>query len=168
MSKKRRRLIAFIDYDNIDSNLRKYEQRLDFIELMKQFLEIGEVEFAIVFIPYGSYYSLPNINKLGFEIMVCQKLDELSLVEPEKREDKVDSRMAMIGKTFLEYKEITDVVFLTHDWHSNELFSECLKKRKRITFFANPNDMKFVLRELLENFGIEIRPLPAKPRLMLA
>lgn len=167
MSKKRRRLIAFIDYDNVDSNLRKYEQRLDFVELMKKLLEIGEVEFAIVFIPYGSYYSLPNINKLGFEIVVCQKLDEFGLFESEKREDKVDSRMAMIGKTFLEYKEITDVVFLTHDWHSNELFSECVKKRKKITFFANSSDMKFVLRELLEDFGIAVKPLPAKPRLLL-
>lgn len=165
MSKKRRRLVAFIDYDNIDSNLRKHEQRLDFVELMRQFTEIGEVDFAAIFVPFGSYHSLPKVNNLGFEIIVCQKMD--SLADSEKREDKVDSRMAIMGMNFLRYKEITDFVILTHDKHILELVSEIIKKRKKLTFFACPECIGRELKEFIEDFEIEVWILPAKPRLLL-
>ncbi len=169
MSKKRRRrLVAFIDYDNIDSNLRKYEQRLDFVELMKQFLEIGEVDFAAVFIPFGSYHSLPKINNLGYEIIVCQKMDDFILEPREKKEDKVDSRMAIMGMNFLRHKEITDFVILTHDRHSVEIASEAIKSKKKLTFFAYHEDMGRELKEFVENYKVAVWPLPAKPRLMIA
>ncbi|MBU4224173.1 NYN domain-containing protein [Patescibacteria group bacterium] len=165
MSKKRRILIAFIDYDNVDSQMRKHNESLDFAELMKQFLEIGEVDFAAIFVPFGSYHSLPKVNNLGFEIVVCQKMD--SLADSEKREDKVDSRMAIMGISFLRYKEITDFVILTHDKHIIELASEVIKKRKTLTFFAYTKEMGRELKDFVENFGIAVRPLPAKPRLLL-
>lgn len=165
MSKKIKRLVALIDYDNVDSQMRKRGDRLDFAELMKQFLEFGEVDFARVFIPFGSYHSLPRINNLGFEIIVCQKMD--FLVDSEKREDKVDSQMAVTGMNFLRYKEITDFIILTHDKHIIELASEVIKKRKKLTFFAYPEDMGRELKEFIENYRVVVKPLSAKPRLLL-
>lgn len=164
MSRKRRRLIVLIDWDNIDSQMRKRSERLDFAELMKQFLEFGEVDFAIVFIPFGSYHSLSRINNLGFEIIICQKMDGQT---SEKREDKVDSRIALAGMNFLKYKEVTDFVILTHDKHIIEIASEIIKKRKILTFFAYPEDMGRELKEFIENYEVVVRPLPAKPRLFL-
>lgn len=159
--KKKRRLIVLIDYDNVDGCLRRFSGSLDFAELMKSLTEIGEVDFALIFMPFTAYHSLPKINNLGFEIVVCQKMDGQT---SEKREDKVDSRIALTGMNFLKYKEITDFVILTHDKHSIELASEILKKGKILTFFACVECMGRELKEFIENCQIKIIPLPAKPR----
>lgn len=168
MSKKRKRLVAFIDYDNVDSQMRKRNESLDFVILMKALTEIGEVDFAAVFIPFGSYHSLPRINNLGFEIIVCQKMDDFVLEPREKKEDKVDSRMAIAGMNFLQYKEVTDFVILTHDKHVIEFASEIIKRKKKITFFARYEDMGRELKDFIENYEIKVWPLPAKSRLMIA
>lgn len=169
MSKKRRRLIAFIDYDNVDSWMRKHNETLDFVGLMKEFKKIGEVDLALVWIPFGSYHSLPRINDLGFEVIVCQKLDDFMFEPREKKEDKVDSRIAIAAAAnFLRYCEITDFVFLTHDKHIVELASEMIKKNKKLIFFAYFEHMRWELKEFIANYEIQVRPLPAKPRLMIA
>lgn len=156
---KKRRIVALIDYDNISSALAKYKLKLNFADLMLQMTNLGKVDFALVFIPYSSYHYLTKINNLGYELVVCQKMDPLQ--EAEKREDKVDSRMAMVGKSFLEYKEITDVILITHDKHSIELASEVIKAGKGLIYFSLEDDMGEELLDFIKSYDITVYPPPS-------
>lgn len=157
------RIVAFIDYDNMDSVMRDYDKtKLDFTALMEEFLKIGRIDFAFLFIPYATYHSLPQVNNLGFEIIVCQKI--MAGDQPDKREDKVDSRMAMVGKSFLGYEEISDVVILTHDKHSVEFASEVIKAGKRLTYFAIKDKMGKELQDFTDAYNIPVISPPSKPR----
>ena len=162
---KKRRIIAFIDYDNVNSVLANYQLKLNFADLMLQMTNLGKVDFALVFIPYSSYHYLTKINNLGYELVVCQKMDPMQ--DAEKREDKVDSRMAMVGKSFLEYKEITDVILATHDKHSIELASEVIKAGKGLIYFALENDIGEELKDFIKSYDINIYPPPATEKVSL-
>lgn len=155
---KKRRIIALIDYDNISSALANHQLKLNFADFMLQMTNIGKIDFAFVIIPYSTYHYLPKINNLGYELVVCQKMDPLG--EAEKREDKVDSRTALIGKSFLEYKEITDVILATHDKHSIELASEVIKSGKGLIYFALENEMGEELLDFIKSYDITIYPPP--------
>jgi len=132
---------------------------------MLQMTNLGKVDFALVFIPYSSYHYLTKINNLGYELVVCQKMDPLQ--DAEKREDKVDSRMAMVGKSFLEYKEITDIILATHDKHSLEFASEAIKAGKGLIYFALENDMGEELKDFIKAYDVAVYPPPGaeKPSL---
>lgn len=153
---EKRRIVALIDYDNINSALANYKLKLNFADLMLQMTNFGKVDFALVFIPYSSYHYLPKINNLGYEMVVCQKMDPLQ--DAEKREDKVDSRMAMVGKSFLEYKEITDVILMTHDKHSIEFASEVIKAGKGLIYFALEDNMSEELNDFIKSYNIAVYP----------
>ncbi len=160
---KRNGLLVFIDYDNIDSHLMNHGKKIDFSELMMDLLKIGKVRHIFLFIPFGSYHGLPpNINNLGYEIIVCQKMDRID--DPEKREDKVDSRMALMSKNFLSYEDITDVVIITHDKHSIEMASEAVKGGKNVIYFAIKDEMARELQEFTEDYDINVLPVPTKGR----
>lgn len=161
--KKENKLLVLIDHDNIDGHLRGHGLRLDFSGLMRELLKIGKVKHTLLFIPFGSYHGLPSdINNLGYEIIVCQKMDISG--DSEKREDKVDSRMALMAKNFLDYSEITHVVILTHDKHSIEVSSEIVKEGKTPIYFAIENEMAGELREFIKKYRIKVNPLPKKAR----
>lgn len=160
--KKEKNLLVLIDYDNIDSRLMNREKKLDFAELMIMLVEIGKVKHAFVFMPFQSYHGLENINNLGYEIIICQKMD--ILVETGKREDKVDTRMQMLAEDFLDYKEITDVVILTHDRHSIETASKAVKHKKIVSYFAIKNEMAKQLQDFIKNYKLEVYELPTKNR----
>ncbi len=162
--KKKGNIIVLIDYDNISSALSERQLKLDFADLMIQSSNLGKVDFALIFTPLGSYHTLPKVNNLGYEIIICQKINSN---HSEKREDKVDSRMAMIGKSFLAYKEITHVVLMTHDKHSIELASEVIKSGKQLVYFALKENMGQELKEFIDAYNISVYPLPSKQRLGL-
>ena len=156
-------LLVLIDYDNIDSHLMSHGRRIDFSKLMIDLLKIGKVKHVFLFIPFGSYHGLPpNINNLGYEIIVCQKMDMID--DSEKREDKVDSRMALMAKNFLSYEDITDVVIMTHDRHSIEMAAEAVKDDKIVSYFAIKNEMARDLQEFFEEYNINVYPIPTKER----
>lgn len=158
-------VVALIDSDNVDGVLRDSKKKLDFYKLMKEFLKLGKIHFVFLFIPFGSYHSLPRVNNLGYEIVVCQKMDTKTK-EPEKREDKVDSRMAMVGRNFLDCQEVGTIVLLTHDKHSLELAGEVLKKGKRLIYFADRESVSTSpeLKAFWDGYEIEVYPLPSKNR----
>lgn len=140
-----------------------HSQKIDFSKLMTDLLKIGMVKHVFLFIPFGSYHDLPpNINNLGYEIIVCQKMDKIS--DSEKREDKVDSRMSLLAQNFLGYEDITDVVIMTHDKHSIELASEAVKGRKNVIYFAIEDEMARELKKFIEDYNINVYPVPKKDR----
>lgn len=162
---RKRGLLVLIDYDNIDSHLMMHNQRIDFSELMMDLLRIGKVKHVFLFIPFGSYHGLPpNINNLGYEIIVCQKMDKIRIDDLDKREDKVDSRMALMAKNFLDYNDITDIIIMTHDKHSIELAAEAIKGDKEVSYFAIKEEMGRDLQDFIEEYNINVFPIPTRER----
>lgn len=161
--KYKKRCVVAVDYDNIYSALRSDGKEIDFVGFIGEVVKIGQIDALKIFIPYNSYHLLPNVNNLGYEVVICQKLGEFIDVR-EKREDKVDSYMYMSLRNFLEYEEITHVVIATHDKHSMELMSEAVKKRKKVILFGDKNKMNYKLVEVIEQLKIQIFPLPSKER----
>jgi hypothetical protein len=84
--------------------------------------------------------------------------------DSEKREDKVDSRMALMAKNFLSYEDITDVVIMTHDRHSIEMAAEAFKDGKKVSYFAIKDEMARDLQEFIEEYNINVFSIPAKDR----
>jgi len=162
---KIKRCVVAIDWDNIRSYLRDIGRQFDFAGFFKVLtndfgFKIGDLR---LYMPYGAYYELPNnVNRLGFSIEICQKLDEF--ITSEKKEDKVDSVMATVVGRFLHYQEITHVIILTHDIHSNELVIESLREGKKVIFFADKKRMKPELVEVIDKFEISVYPLPSKDK----
>lgn len=160
-----KRCVVAIDWDNIRSNLRDIGKQFDFAGFLK--ILVNGFGFKIadlrLYMPFGSYHGLPNnANRLGFSIEICQKLDEF--ISSENREDKVDSVIATVVGRFLNYQEITHVVILTHDFHSNELLVESFKQGKKVIFFADKNKMKPELVDVINQLGIPVYPLPNKDK----
>lgn len=161
---KKKRCAVAIDFDNINSLLSASGKQFDFSGFINELLRLGfAIDSLRVFIPHISYHALPaNINNLGYEIVVCQKLDVN--YTSEKREDKVDSYMFMSLRNFLEYEEITHVIILTHDKHSIELLSEAVKKGKKVIYFGEKEKMNFRLVDVINQFDIPVFPVPSKEK----
>jgi len=161
---KIKRCVVAVDWDNVKSNLR-VDKQFDFAGFVK--ILVNDLDFKIgdlrLYLPHSSYYELPNnVNRLGYSIEICQKLDEF--ISADKREDKVDSVMATVVGRFLNFQEITHVVILTHDFHSAELIAESFKQRKKVIIFAYKNKMKPELVELIDILGIPVYSLPSKDK----
>ena len=162
---KIKRCVVAIDWDNVKSNLRDIGKQFDFAGFVK--ILVNNFNFKIgdlrLYLPHSSYYELPNnVNRLGYSIEICQKLNEF--ISIEKREDKVDSVMATVVGRFLNFQEITHVVILTHDFHSTELIAESVKQGKKVMIFADKNKMKPELIEVIDQLEIPVYPLPSKDK----
>ena len=166
MTKRRKRVVIAIDFDNIFSYLKKRNKVFDYagfvLEIRKKF---GfEIDALRIFAPYDSYRDIPeNANGLGYIIEICQKMDH-----PDenvwKREDKVDSYMYMSLRNFIEYPQITHVVILSNDKHSKELLTQSILKDKDVIYFADKNEMNVEILDIIDKFKIPVYPLPSKDK----
>lgn len=154
-NKRTRKIVALIDYENVSRRAVELGKVVDFAKLHKELTEIGEIIFAIVYVPINYAYSLPaDLNHLGFEIILCQKF-----FKSDKLEDSVDINIIMDGMKFCQFDEITDVVIVSQDRHMMHLASEAKNRKKNLAIFGN-NQISKVLVNVV---GIEnIKPLPLK------
>lgn len=160
MKKNLKRAVVAIDYDNVSSALKNKDEQLDFSGLILKLVAGFSIDAIRLFIPYPTFHLLPpNVNALGYEIVVCQKMGG-----SEKREDKVDSYMYTSMRNFLEYKEVKAVIILSHDKHSLELLSEAVKKGKEVVYFAEEDQFGAELKGIISEYDIKVYPLPAKER----
>lgn len=145
--KKQKRVIVLYDYENID--LQPNFKVVDFKKLREKILEIGQIDFAFVFIPQHCIYDVmrKKINDEGFEIIVCQKK---SKQETGKLEDTVDIDLIRIGMRFLEYNEITDMVIVSGDEHMIELVKEAHKRNKKVHIYGT-EQISSALKDLIEH-----------------
>lgn len=133
---KKRKIVAFVDYDNIASAAIEEGKILDFKKLRNEFLKIGKIEFAFICIPADRMYNLPigngGVIDLGFNILLCPKRK----IESDKLEDSVDIHIIQAGLKFINYDEITDVVIISNDGHMIELVKQVKNYGKSVIVFG--------------------------------
>lgn len=133
---KPRKIVAFVDYDNIASAAIEEGKIIDFKKLRNELLKIGKIDFAFICIPADRIYSLSigngGVIDLGFNILLCPK----KRVESDKLEDSVDIHIIQAGLKFIDYEEITDVVIVSNDGHMIELVKQCQNYRKSVIVFG--------------------------------
>lgn len=128
--KSNRRLVVFVDYENIALN--DDFKRIDWDKLLDLILGIGEIDFAFVFAPPYCLNTLSEeVNDWGFEAIdktICQKRKKNS----DKLEDTVDIHIIRFGLKFIQYKGITDIVIIGNDTHMAELKKEAKLKKVKV------------------------------------
>lgn len=151
---EKKRLVVLFDYENII--LQPNFETVDFKQLQKRLLEISEISFAFIFVPFHCVYNLlrDRVNDFGFEIIVCQKRNKF---ETGVLEDTVDIDIIRMGIKFLNYVEITDIVIVSGDAHMIELVKEVKNKGKRIHIFGTNE-----IASCLINIGDFIEKVPTK------
>ena len=154
-SELERKVAILVDYANIAIQASAEKKILDFEKLLEECLQLGTVEDAFVFIP-DDWYEIPQINKLGFEIITCQgvKLDS------EKLEDRVDIHIIRRAWKLLSNSNITDYVLIGHDKHMLEWVKDVKFKNRKIHIFAGEK----LSRMLKEVPGVDLHPLPLKEK----
>lgn len=153
--KKRKKIVALIDFENISRHAVDKGKIVDFKKLHELLLDFGEIIFAFVFIPDHYLYSLPdNLNNLGFDIIICQTLKE----ESEKVEDSVDINIIQIGMKFTDLEEITDIVIVSHDKHMVHLVREAKNRNKEVSVVGTEK-ISYILRQVVDIKNIYSLPL---------
>ncbi|KKR88900.1 MAG: hypothetical protein UW50_C0001G0021 [Candidatus Wolfebacteria bacterium GW2011_GWA1_44_24] len=154
MPKKNRQMVVLIDYENISRQAIMEGKILDFKKFRDELLEIGNIDFAFVFIYPDMFYGLPEITDLGFEIIACPK----RTVETYKIEDTVDIHIIRIGLKLLRYKEITDIVIVSNDRHMAEIIKEAKNHGKTVHLFGTKS-VSSSLKKILESSDLKEIPL---------
>lgn len=153
--KKREKIIALIDFENISRHAVEEGKIVDFTKLHELLSKFGEIVFAFVFIPDHYLYSLPdNLNNLGFDITVCQRLKE----ESKKAEDSVDINIIQTGMKFTNFEEITNIVVVGHDKHMVHLVKEAKNRGKRVHVIGTEK-ISYILRQVVDVKDIHKLPL---------
>ncbi len=152
-----RRVVALIDYENIalaDDAIGK-GKILDFQILKEELLKIGNLDFALVFIPYDMVWGMKDLSELGYDIISCPKRRN-----SDKLEDKVDISIIRTVWKFSRYSEITDIAIISNDRHMLEAVNEAKNNNKKIHLFGILPKMAVVLKDYV---GAEnIKPVPLK------
>ena len=157
-------VIAFIDFENAKFTLRDDGQKIDMAGLMLALREIGPVRFALIFVPFGTFNTLPpQTNNLGFDIVVCQKAGQ----EGEKREDKVDAHISIWASKFLQDEDVSHIVLVTHDRHSLDIAREVIKSGKQLIYFGDEGKMNPELRNFIREFAVPVHSVPSDRLAML-
>lgn len=152
---EKKKLAILVDYANIAKQFAPEKKILDFEKLLEECLKLGSIEDAFVFIPDG-WYDIPQINKLGFEIITCQGVKE----DSEKIEDRVDIHIIRRAWKMLLSQTITDFVLIGHDRHMLEWVKDVKFSNKKIHIFAGEK----LSRILKEVRGVDLHPLPLKEK----
>ncbi|MBI4692352.1 MAG: NYN domain-containing protein [Candidatus Terrybacteria bacterium] len=153
--KKRKKIIALIDFENISRHAVDQGKIIDFKKLHQLLSEFGEIVFAFVFIPDHYVYSLPDdLNNLGFEIILCQKMKD----DSDKLEDTVDINIIQTGMKFCLFDEITDIVMVGHDRHMTYLIKEA-KNRKKVASVIGTEKISSILKQVVDIKNIYDLPL---------
>ena len=158
---KKRKIVAFVDYENIASAAIEEGKILDFKKLRSELLKIGKIEFAFICIPADRIYGLPigngGVIDLGFHILLCPK----RRIESDKLEDSVDIHIIQAGLKFLGYNEITDVVIVSNDRHMIELAKEVQNSRREVIIFST-DKISSALKRVVGQANIRPAPLQSK------
>lgn len=156
--KKTKKIIVLIDLENISQHAVEKGQIVDFEALRNFSLSFGEIIFSFIFLPDHYVYSLPNnLNDLGFEIILCQKIVEGS----DKPEDTVDLRIIQCGMKFIDFPEITDIVIVGHDKHMVHLIKEAKNRGKKISLIGTEK-IAGTLKRIVDIKNIHDLPLKNK------
>ncbi len=151
------RLAVLIDYENI---LRSTEIKiLNFEALIDKCLEIGIIDFILVFTPYHLVgQSLPRyLYNRGIYLVVCPSAYDSSVTLKEK--DRVDTILSEFGLKLVERTDLTHIVIATQDGDLVRLANLARFNKKKVIAFAGEK-ISFVLKQAVD----EILPLPFKDR----
>lgn len=155
---KKRKAVVLIDLENISQHAVEKGKIVDFETLHNFLLSFGEIIFSFIFLPDHYVYSLPNnLNDLGFEIILCQKLVEGS----GKIEDTVDLRIIQWGMKFIDFPEVTDIVIVGHDKHMVHLIKEAKNRGKKIGLIGTEK-IASTLKKVVDIHDIHDLPLKNK------
>lgn len=156
---KKKKIVAFIDYDNISSAAIEEGKIIDFKKIKNEFLKIGLIEFAFICAPADRIHTLPASNggviDLGFNILLCPR----RRWDSDKIEDSVDIHIIQAGLKFIDYDEITDVVIVSNDGHMIELVKEAQKQGKAVSVFSTAK-ISAALKRVVGSANV--RPAPLK------
>ena len=158
---KKRKVVAFVDYDNIASAAIEEGKIIDFRKLRNELLKIGKIEFAFICIPADRVYNLPigngGVIDLGFHILLCPKRS----IESDKLEDSVDIHIIQSGLKFIDYEEITDVVIVSNDRHMIELAKQAQNYGKKVSLFGT-DKISSMLKRVVGQANVRPAPLQMK------
>jgi len=157
--KERKRVVAFIDFENINKTATEQGKVIDYEKLIEMIRGYGEVIFADIYIP-ENYFSFiertqVNLNLLGFRIICCKKMTEGS----NKTEDTVDINLIKDGMKILElFQNLTHFVIIGHDKHMIHLATEAQNRGKELVIIGTEK-ISHLLKRVVERSKIQRLPV---------
>lgn len=154
----RKKVIAFVDLENITQTVVEKGKIIDFEKLSEFIRTFGEVVFADIYIPENYFdfirSNFYNLNLLGFRIICCKKMADGS----DKIEDTVDINMIKDGMKYLEIApDITHIVIVGNDKHMAHLINEA-KNRKKEVILIGTDEISSVLKKVVSMDKIKLLP----------
>ncbi len=156
---KNNRLVILIDYENISREASLQGKILDFDKLRQECLEIGIIDFILVFVPsHLVSYRLPEyIYNKGMYIISCPSAYSDS--KPLKEKDRVDTIMMEFGLKLVDRTDLTHLVVVSHDGDFVRLMNQAKDRRKKVIAIAGEK-ISYVLKQVVDM----IYPLPLKDK----
>lgn len=110
-----RTFAVFMDYKNLESNLKNADKFRDFSWLLDPILEQGKIIFAFVFIP-DHYFTRAPIQQLSnlhrFQVIACPRQIGGAIT---KDADTVDAKIDELAWPIIEHSNVTDLVIISGD-----------------------------------------------------
>jgi hypothetical protein len=133
-----RTFAIFMDYKNLEDNLKNADRFRNFSWLLDPILAQGKIIFAFVFIP-DHYFTRAPIQQLSnlhrFQVIACPRQIGGAIT---KDADTVDAKIDELAWPIVEHTDVSDLIIISGDADFKRLANLARWRRKKVTVISAP------------------------------